>query len=598
MAQSSFALADSPTVTAVLSNAEAAVGQMVQLQVKATGGGNVEAPQEIAVDGLEIHQTGTSRQFEMRNFTTNSSITYTYTVLPLKAGTFKIPPQTFRIGGTALRTPELTLHVVGSQNRQAAPNSGSSRQNLDTNRLVTAELIVPKQSAYVGEMIPVVVRIVASSHLIALEPPAITGQGFTMQKLQSAEQPKVEVINGRQAEVYTFKTAIAAVRPGKLEIGPVKANAKVVVPAASRNQRSRSPFDMLNRDDPFSDPFGRFGERREVPAVGEPVALEVKALPPNPPANFAGAVGNFTMTVDANPKSVQTGDPITVTSTITGRGNFDRLNAPALEDEHGWHKYPPNSKFKQDDDVGISGAKTFELVISPNEKKSTISPFVFSFFDPVKENYVTLKSDPIPIRVEGNAVAAATPAPGVAATPATTPAARSTSSPAPTAAPKPADILYQLTERPARSQSFTPLYAWPEFWLAQSVPFLALLGFLIWQIRKARSGDRAAQRTAALQHETAELLRSLRRSDTPAQEYFAQASRAVQLKTALARQVDPGAVDAETAAAAFRLDDDARAQLRQLFERSDELRYSGARNGNISAEDRRKVLALVESLRA
>ena len=109
------------------------------------------------------------------------------------------------------------------------------------------------------------------------------------------------------------------------------------------------------------------------------------------------------MTTDAKPKTVQVGDPITVTSTITGRGNFDRVSAPELENESGWHKYPPSSKFTQDDDVGISGSKSFETVLSPNEKKHDLPLFVFSYFDPVKENYVTLRSDTIPIIVEGGA---------------------------------------------------------------------------------------------------------------------------------------------------------------------------------------------------
>ena len=79
------------------------------------------------------------------------------------------------------------------------------------------------------------------------------------------------------------------------------------------------------------------------------------------------------MATDAKPKSVQVGDPITVTTTIAGRGNFDRVNAPMIEDERGWHKYPPSSKFNQDDEVGISGTKTFEMVLSPNEKKQTVA---------------------------------------------------------------------------------------------------------------------------------------------------------------------------------------------------------------------------------
>jgi hypothetical protein len=74
----------------------------------------------------------------------------------------------------------------------------------------------------------------------------------------------------------------------------------------------------------------------------------------------------------------------------------------------------------------------------------------------------------------------------------------------------------------------------------------------------------------------------------------------VQLKTALAKNVDPNLVDAEAAASAFRLDEQQSARLRQLFEQSDELRYSGGGNGGraIAPESRREILELVENLRA
>jgi hypothetical protein len=602
-------LADTPSVTAVLSNSEVAVGETVQLEIRVKGANEASIP-DITIDGLEIHPTGTSRQFEMRNMSVSSSVTYNYTLLPMKAGTFKIPAQTIRVGSNSLHTPELTLHVVdaGSGRNPSArinPSNRSAPTNVDTTKLVFAELIVPKKSAYVGEMIPVVVRIGFATRVFGLDGPEITGQGFTMQKLQQSEQPRLESITGRQWEVYTFKTAVAAARPGKFEIGPVKATAKMMVAVRPRSSsRSRSPFDIFNMDDPFSDPFfadpfGRTGERRDVPIVSEAAPLEVKPLPPGAPANFSGAVGNFNMTVNANPKNVQVGDPITVTSTITGRGNFDRVNGPLLEDERGWHKYPPSSKFKQDDDVGISGTKTFEMVLSANEKKQSISPFVFSYFDPAKEAYVALRNDAIPIRVEGGtATAAAAPAmtPPGSATPATTaaPTAKQT--------PKPQDILYQLTERPARAQSFTPLYVRANFWLAQIGPLFALLGFVGWKIRRSRLDNREGQRIAALHHEAAELGRKLRRQDASPQTYFSQAARAVQLKTALAsrnRGIDPNAVDAETVATTFQLSEDLRDRLRRLFERSDELRYSGALNGaeTISPENRREVLDLVESLR-
>src|SRR4029077_8339691 len=133
---------------------------------------------------------------------------------------------------------------------------------------------------------------------------------------------------------------------------------------------------------------------------------------------------------------------------------FDRVTAPVLEEEAGWHKYPPSAKFKQDDDVGISGQKTFESVISPNEGKTAVPPLAFSYFDPAKEQYMTLRSEPVPIKVAGAApVPAGTPTTAANAAPATPPPAPVTAATAP-----PRDILYQLTERPPRVQSFTPLY--------------------------------------------------------------------------------------------------------------------------------------------
>src|SRR5207302_10433438 len=139
----------------------------------------------------------------------------------------------------------------------------------------------------------------------------------------------------------------------------------------------------------------------------------------------------------------QFGDPITVTTEISGRGNFDRVNAPAVEDERGWHKYPPSSKFKQDDEVGISGTKTFETVLSPNEKKQTLPLLAFSYFDPIKEHYVTLRIEPVAINVQGGAAA-----PNVAAAQPGSPAPATATRAAAGAktAVNPEALRYQLTD--------------------------------------------------------------------------------------------------------------------------------------------------------
>jgi len=607
IATAQFARADSPSVTAVLNSSEAALGETVHLEIRVAGAHGADAPENIMVDGLEIRRTGTSQRIEMNNLNLTSSVIYDYTVMPLRAGRFTIPPQTIRVGNNSLRTPALTLNVADAPGRSSGARPGRDAAAASASSLVFAELIVPSKTAYVGEIVPVQIRMGFDPRVRPrlVEPPEITGQGFTAQKLQQSGE-NTETISGRPYEVVTFKTAIAAARAGKFEIGPVKAKAQVVVPRRQSAPRSRprSPFDLLDQDDPFSDPFfsnpfSQRGERRDVEIKSEPVALEVKPLPKNAPPSFSGAIGNFTMTTDAKPKTVQVGDPITITSTISGRGNFDRVNAPVIEDERGWHKYPPSSKFKQDDEVGLSGTKTFEMVLSPNDKKQGLPLLAFSYFDPVKEQYVTLHSESIPINVQGGAAVAQNA--GAAQSAAPTPSTGTARPPVPNAT-KQQDILYQLTERPRAAESFAPIYTQRVFWAAELIPLLALIGFAGWKIRRTRIDNREAQRVAALRHEATDLMHKLHRNDVSPREYYAEASRVVRLKAAMAsgnRRIDPNMVDVETAAETFKLNSDSRDRLRRLFEQSDEWQYSGAHNGpgRVSPESRREVLELIENLR-
>jgi hypothetical protein len=589
-------MAAAPTVTAVLSNSNTAVGQPVQLQIKVTGSSSARPPGQIFVDGLDVRYTGQSQLLEGHNFQFIYSFIYSFTIMPEKAGTFKIPPQMVEAGGSALHTPELTLHVADSGSAQSPRSSNRSNAQIDPGKIAFADLTLSKTTAYVGEMIPAILRVGVNirTPVESLNGAEITGQGFTAQKMRD-QKPTVETIDSKTYQVFTFKTALSPARAGKIEIGPVQTTAIVRMPRnPSRNQAM--PRDLFDLNDPFmdnffSDPFFAPSVPQEIRFKSQAVTLEVKALPPGAPADFGGAVGNFTLASEAKPKTAQVGDPFTVTATITGRGNFDRVTAPTLEDESGWHKYPPSSEFKQDDDVGISGTKKFETVLSANERKDKIPAQLFSYFDPAKEQYVTLRAEPIPVRVEGGTV------PRPTAAPAQKPAAN----PAP-AAPRAAtqqEILHQLTELPTDPQSLTPLFARRTFWLAQLIPSLALLGFIAWKIRAAHLNNREALRREHLQHEATALQRSLRREDVSPEEYFSRASRAVQLKTALLQNVDPNSVDADSAAAAFRMDEATRARLRRLFEKSDEVRYSGTGNGIrlLPAETRNEVQELIDNLR-
>jgi BatD DUF11 like domain len=590
------AWAASPTVTAVLSDSNTVVGQPIQLQIKVTGSSSARPPGQIEVEGLEIRYSGQSQLLEGHNFQFTYSFVYNYTVMPMKAGSFKIPPQMVEAGGSALHTPELTLQVADSGSTQSPRSSSRSSGAIDPSKIVFAELMLSKTTAYVGEMIPAVLRVGVSIRTPpeSLDPPEISGQGFTAEKMRD-QKSTIETIDGKTFQVFTWKTALSPARSGKIEVGPVQLNAVVRMPRnPSRN--SQMPRDLFDPNDPFMDNF--FPDPFFAPSVPQPirfrsdaVTLSVKALPPGAPADFGGAVGNFTLAAEAKPKSAQIGDPFTVTATITGRGNFDRVTAPTFEDERGWHKYPPSSEFKQDDEVGISGTKKFETVLSANEGKDKIPAQLFTYFDPAKEQYVTLRAEPIPVHVEGGAAPRTTPA-----------AAPQAAANAPSAAPRTAtqqEIIHQLTELPAETQSFTPLFARRTFWLAQLIPLLALLGLIAWRIRLAHLNNRELQRREAIQHEAAALQRSLRHDDIAAEDYFSRASRAVQLKTALLQNVDPNSVDADVAASAFRMDEATRLRLRRLFEKSDEARYSGAGNGIrlLPAEARNEVLELIDNLR-
>src|SRR5437660_72811 len=288
------ALADSPKITAVLTSSDVVVGETVQLQIQIDNAGtSVKPPSNIDIPGLQIHYTGESTSMTMRNLSVTSSITYNYTILPEKSGTYRISPQSIRVGKNNLQTPELTLRVADSPNPTARAGSNrapSGNTQSGEDRIAFAELLVPKKTAYVGEMIPAVVRIGFNTRVTEMAPPQVTGQGFTVQKLGEGER-NLENIDGRSYIVFRYKTAISAARVGSFQIGPVEQKANILVPRRSSGVR-RKPFDPFNGEDPFTDPFfalpfGGLMEQHQINIKSDPVPLEVKALPPGAPPTFS-----------------------------------------------------------------------------------------------------------------------------------------------------------------------------------------------------------------------------------------------------------------------------------------------------------------------
>jgi len=578
------ALADDVSATAKISDAETEVGQAVDFQIQTTGG-DARVPENIAVDGLSITYTGQSTQTQINFGTVFGSSgshmqtlnTYTYSVVPQRAGSFTIPALQVEVNGQQLATKPVNLNVGGS----------TAQNSTGKNDLYFAQLIIPKTTAYIGEAVPAEIKIYVDGRIAAqlAEAPDIAVDSCTMQPLTKPQQTQVER-NGRVYAMVTYKTALTPVKAGTLKIGPVKQECLARIP--QKRRRGGGPFGNPMFDDPFfDDAFTMMGPPQKVTIETDSTNLEVKPLPSTgQPESFAGAVGQYTMTTTVKPTMVEAGDPITVTARIAGRGNFDRVSGPQLTDPRGWRVYPPTAKFSQDDDLGISGVKTFDMAAVPQEGKTAAPELKWSYFDPDKEQYVTLTGSSVPIKVEGQIAAAPTPA---ISTPANT-----TANAAPT--PGAPDIMYIRADSGGWGETFEPLYASRVFWMAQAVPLLALLGFIGLHVRAKRAADLPARRRAEWRREKDAAMDAARRRGVPEAELYERAAWALRLEAAAQMDRAPDTLHAAEVLGARALGAETAERVRRLFERQAEALYAGSSSGArpASAEAQADVLDLIK----
>jgi hypothetical protein len=266
-------------------------------------------------------------------------------------------------------------------------------------------------------------------------------------------------LGNRTYTVIPVSIALTVLKTGELALGPFTAGMVVVLP--SSNQQS---------GDPFFRQFFNSGEQRQISLTTEDIHVRSLPLPDaNKPADFDGAVGQYTMTVTAGPTNVAVGDPITVRIQISGRGALDSLKLP---DQSAWHNfkvYPPTSKVETSDRLGIDGSKTFEEIVSPeNADVHELPPFSFSYFDTGTGGYRTLTQPAEPLMVRATSMA---PVPTVANTTAAQPPQ------------SPQDILPIKEDAGTLAVASPPLVTRPMFLALQSVPVLAFLAALVWRRR-------------------------------------------------------------------------------------------------------------------
>jgi hypothetical protein len=569
------AQAQEPRAVATLSPSETSLGETVQLQIKINRVGGI-AMQPLRLEGVQIRGSRSQTNISMGGARSGLETTLTFSLLPEREGEITIPALTFQVEGRAVMTEPLKLTVgpakpAGKGGAGEGPGQGF------------LEVVLPKETAYVGETIPVEVRLHVSANTPAQPEtmPQIQGEGYTVHPMREPREEHGRR-GGREYKVWVFRTAITPSRAGKIKLGPVQSSYIAQVPRAQRN-RPRSMLDFFD-EDILSDPF--FAANQRFQATAEAVELTVKPLPAaDRPRSFSGAIGQFKLEAKGSPDRVKVGDPVTMQLSVSGRGNFDRMEAPILDESAGWRSYPPGAKFKADDDLGISGTKTFEVAAIPEQKTSTMPAFAFSYFDPAAEKYVELKSQRAPLTVEGSAAP-----PAVEPSRSESPDVAAASSPAPT------DILGLRYDLGRSSQSLHPLYERPSFWAAQSVPLAALLT-LLWS--KLRRTNQDAPRLAGWRREKAQTLARLRTADFSRADFLAQAARVIQLETAEITGSLPESVDASTACNARPLDEETAAGIDEIFDSRAELLYAGAAptDQQLSAADRSRVLETIDAFR-
>lgn len=384
---------------ASIDKAKVALGEVAQLGLSFYGTQSMPAPDVGSIDGLEIRYSGPSTMMTVMNGQVSTSVTHTYSVVPLRPGKFQLGPFKFTYKGDDYVSSIAFLEVT--EERQAPKASGREEQmtteelNVEDRVFVTLES--NKQVAYVNELIPITVKLYVNRLNVSdIQLPVFAQESFSKIEFKEPKQYR-ENVNGSIYDILEFSTNIFGNKPGDYRLGPALIKANIVV--RRKTARSRAgmgdPFsEDFTRDSFFDDFFARY-ERHPVGLKSKDIQISVLPIPASGrPVSFSGAVGDYQFIYAANPTKLKAGDPVTLKMEINGTGNLNTVLQPKLDNTAGFKVYEPQVKTAEH-------TKTFTTVLIPETESATAIPKTeFSYFDPGKKEYVTISQGPIPIQVE------------------------------------------------------------------------------------------------------------------------------------------------------------------------------------------------------
>jgi len=564
--------ADPSKVTAQLDPDDIAIGDASQLTVTIEGSASGQ-PSLPSVPGLEFTPIGQSSNFQFINGSITNSTSYSYQVTADHAGTYTIPEIT--VG--SLRSNRLTLtagSTVGASSNTGgasspsqpavplpAPATGNPQDQTAApanGEIAFLRFSLPKHELYVGETVPVRLGayFVAGTQASLDSMPTLANDSILLNPITAKGTQTQEDINGQPYEVIFWDASLTAVKAGSVTLDlslPVTALVQV---HANRPHGMGALFD-----DPFFDQAFGTMVQKQLTLRNDPLTLQVLPLPDEDrPADFSGAVGDFSIAADASPREAPEGDPLTLKFTVSGHGSFDRVLPSLMTGVPGWKTYTANTHFDPQDTVGYQGTKTFEQAIVPTQSgKQEIPALSFSYFNPETRRYATKTTAPLEVTI------AAAPVSAQVATAAAS---------APAAAPAPQTELMANRLEPGRfTPSLRPLFLQPWFYGMEAAP-LAMLAVAIglFTIRRKRENDLKRTRRAVRDRIVREQWSALDQATGNAVLFFQAARTILQQGLGERWQLPPETI---TLAEIESRGTDVSPGVRAVFERADQIAYSG-----------------------
>ncbi len=322
--------------------------------------------------------------------TSSVSISYTYTLMAQKTGTFSIPPASIIVDGDKYTSNTLTIKVLPADEQPTEKQSRQTQTSGSSGRISSEDLFirttVSKSELYEQEAFLVTYKLytlVDVNNLTKVKLPDF--QGFLKQEIEQSQnkQYSYENYNGKNyATVVLYQALLYPTQVGDIQID--KANFDLII-SVKNKAAVRSIFDD------FFDSYSNVNRTVTAPAT----RINVKALPlTGKPASFSGTVGNFSMTANISGQKVGANDAVTIKLNISGSGNMKLIKNPDIKLPDGFETYDPKvvNNFKTTTS-GVSGTKSIEYMFIPRiPGKYEIPSAEFSYFDIDTKTYKTLKT--------------------------------------------------------------------------------------------------------------------------------------------------------------------------------------------------------------